>query len=577
MKNSNFLPYERNKYFYGKLLSVDDFNLEQRYMNDKRRLGNRFGHGCGVVSGLTVVRVEEDAVSVEAGIAFDSTGREIVVETPVTRKLSLIDGFEGLEIGQQGEAYLCIEYDEKEVSRVHNIAGRMDSREERTDFNKIKENYRLFLTQQEPETPLFGIYDLCLGCNELYHRDGIVIRQYLPRVAMSGQTATLRIEVENHTRKYVSFSYELSLTGLSQEGRTSAIIDFNEMQYEKTGVYQLEIPLLVTGSRGTTASAGFQGHLFHLFFDQKEQETEEGNAFLSTRVTKENLFEELKEIYYQGGMERILKKSQSEKLYLARISFSNPGGMFSITNIKNVPFRQYVASAELMGAHHFLDTLMQNEQKEAAEGAGGKKGPAASLTKEKGGVRISQGEVWLDLNGGGQRGMRFVTDEITHGLGLGQVHVFVGVEDKENSVTYGSSEVFEDMPVEMELAVRVFPEKGTFQIGARLVNQVIKSGVKLYWTAVADSSKNDVEQSVRKIFIKPGVLEMETRQTHYLETVCTNMTDKTVVWSVKEHGGEITENGVYTAPNVPGVYEVSATSLAYPDVKASIFIVVREP
>lgn len=577
MKNSNILPYERNKYFYGKLLSVDDFNLEQRYINDKRRLGNRFGHGCGVVSGLTVVQVEEDAVSVEAGIAFDGTGREIVVDAPVTRKLSLVDGFEGLKTGQQGEAYLCIEYEEQEVSPVHNIAGRMDSRKEHKDFNKVKENYRLFLTQQEPEIPLFGIYSLCMGCNELYHGDGIVIRQYLPRAAEALQTVTLRIEVENKTRKFVSFSYELALTGFSKDGRSSAIIEFNEMQYEKNGKYILEIPLTVTGGRGMAASAGFQKEKFHLFFDQQEQEPETENAFLSTKVVKETVFEELKEIYYQGGMSRILKKSQNEKLYLARIHFSNLGGLFSITDIEPVPFEQYVVSAELLRAHELLSGILKNETKSALEGAAGLKGTTGSQEKEKNGMRIAQGEVWLDFNGGGQRGMRFMTDEITHGLGLGQVHIFVGIEDKENSVTFGSSEVFEDMPVQAETAVRAFPEKGTFQIGVRLVNQVIRGGMKLYWTAVADGTKNDMEQSVRKIFIKPGVLEMETRQTHYLETVCTNMTDQTVVWSVKEHGGEITENGVYTAPNVPGVYEVTATSLAYPEVKASIFIVVREP
>ena len=35
MKNMKYFPFERNKYFYGKLLTVDDFETEQRYMNDK--------------------------------------------------------------------------------------------------------------------------------------------------------------------------------------------------------------------------------------------------------------------------------------------------------------------------------------------------------------------------------------------------------------------------------------------------------------------------------------------------------------------------------------------------------------
>ena len=94
MKNSNLFPFERNKYFYGKLLSVDDFELEQRYMNDKRRMLNCFVLGAGVVAGLYVVRVDEQTISVEAGLALDSWGREIVVDVPVVKKLSLLDGFD---------------------------------------------------------------------------------------------------------------------------------------------------------------------------------------------------------------------------------------------------------------------------------------------------------------------------------------------------------------------------------------------------------------------------------------------------------------------------------------------------
>ena len=74
MKNTKLFPFERNKYFYGKLLSVDDFELEQDYMNNKRRMLNRYLNGCGVVAGLYVVGLDEQTISVEAGIALDATG-----------------------------------------------------------------------------------------------------------------------------------------------------------------------------------------------------------------------------------------------------------------------------------------------------------------------------------------------------------------------------------------------------------------------------------------------------------------------------------------------------------------------
>ncbi len=151
MKNLKYFPFERNRYFYGKLLSVDDFDAEQRYMNDKRRLINRFLHGTGVVCGLQVVEVDDVTISLEMGLALDFSGREIVVPQPVTRKLSSIDGFRECEENGEGrhELYLGIAYDEKPKEAVHNIA-RVDSLQEE-EFNKYAEGYRLFLTGEEPE------------------------------------------------------------------------------------------------------------------------------------------------------------------------------------------------------------------------------------------------------------------------------------------------------------------------------------------------------------------------------------------------------------------------------------------
>ena len=59
MKNLKSFPFERNRYFYGKLLSVEDFETEQKYFNDKRRTINRFLFGSGVVCGLGVVEVDD--------------------------------------------------------------------------------------------------------------------------------------------------------------------------------------------------------------------------------------------------------------------------------------------------------------------------------------------------------------------------------------------------------------------------------------------------------------------------------------------------------------------------------------
>lgn len=70
----------RNRYFYGKLLDVFHFEMEQNYFNEKRWLLNRLISGYGVVCGLNVTLGSDgQSVVVAPGLAIDKCGREISV------------------------------------------------------------------------------------------------------------------------------------------------------------------------------------------------------------------------------------------------------------------------------------------------------------------------------------------------------------------------------------------------------------------------------------------------------------------------------------------------------------------
>lgn len=71
---------ERNAYFFGKLLGVSDFDLEQDYFNSKRWLMNRLLAGSGVVCGLGVAPAAGGTrLVIDPGVAIDGWGREIIV------------------------------------------------------------------------------------------------------------------------------------------------------------------------------------------------------------------------------------------------------------------------------------------------------------------------------------------------------------------------------------------------------------------------------------------------------------------------------------------------------------------
>jgi len=76
-------PLARIWFSDDQVLSVAHLHLAQEYFREKLKRHNRSLHGFGIVSGLKVT-VAAGKVVVEAGLALDCEGNEIVVGTPQT-------------------------------------------------------------------------------------------------------------------------------------------------------------------------------------------------------------------------------------------------------------------------------------------------------------------------------------------------------------------------------------------------------------------------------------------------------------------------------------------------------------
>jgi len=101
---SGLQTFVRNRYFYGKLLDVFHFELEQDYSNGKRWLLNRLVTGYGVLCGLDVQPDEKmRGVRVKPGIAIDRAGREIVV--PRVSAPVEIPEREPIDLNQHSQGY----------------------------------------------------------------------------------------------------------------------------------------------------------------------------------------------------------------------------------------------------------------------------------------------------------------------------------------------------------------------------------------------------------------------------------------------------------------------------------------
>ncbi len=573
MKNSKLFPFERNKYYYGKLLSVNDFELEQKYMNDKRRTMNRFLYGSGVVAGMYVLLVDDFSISVERGLALDYSGREIVIDNPVIKKLSLIDGYDAYAQPQSSQSflYLCLEYKEEAVEPVYNVAGKNTAVSE-TDYNKVREGYRLFLTDKEPEADHLSAQELYTDIRTIYWGNGIRIRQMVPRFTQSGQKVPLKIEVENMGQQQLfAFSYDLQLSCCSHEGKSSVKVSFNEAFFERSTRYEITYMLDVHEVVNTEGAVDIEEDSFRLSVEQR-QLTAKAQGHQIFHITADTDSKSLEKNYYQENMETFLKNNFQQSIYLAKISLIQAGGSYVIQKVENMPFHQYVSANDLLAAR--LD-LLENQQ--GGKGHSGAPGPEHRFGGDESALKYAQGETVIHLGEKAVRGKRFYSEEITHGLGIGQATIILSLVDEDDSELYGSSEVFENTEPVVELAARLWRDKGSFVIGVRAVAETMKESIRVHWTVIKDTGEYIAEKKERKIFIKPNVLNLKTRESYYLEAICSNLKDKRLKWSVRDNCGTIDNNGLYTAPNTTGVYEVTAQSVAYPEVRASIFVIVREP
>lgn len=450
MKNLTYIPFIRNRYFQGKLLTAEDFLQEQQYMNDKRRLMNRWAAGAGIVAGLEVIKVDDYSISLEMGLALDYTGREIMVDTPVIRKLSALEGYEEATMEEGNESlYLCIGYGEEALEPVHNITNRAVHTVEEPEYNKVKEGYHLYVTDDEP------------------------------------------------------------------------------------------------GAR--------------------EEQDESGTMDEEERIIHDRA-------------EKIRKREYEPGIHLAKIYLVKAGDFYMIDRIVPVPFHQYVYSQALLSGwiREIGKRLMALEQLtgELEKGQTRKKEDRQG-EKGKSQWQLAQGVAVVAMPDGGREGHCYYSQEIAHGLGLGNVQIHLEVIADDYSFS-GAEDIFPQQEKPVEAASRLSRSNGTFVIGVRALDNIRRREIQVAWTALRRRRGNEIQKDEPRIYIKPSLANLKVHQDIRLEAVCVNMDAPDLEWRAEEReGGLIDGNGTYHAPGRPGVFEVTCRD-RHSGTAASVFIIVRE-
>ncbi|CAG7640708.1 hypothetical protein ACFQI7_30470 [Paenibacillus allorhizosphaerae] len=523
MKNSRYYPHERNNYFKGKLLTVRDFESEQTYVNNKRRLLNRLLYGSGVVSGLQVVRVDDHTVSVQAGVAFDCLGREIVVPAPKVVKLSKVEGYIG-DSDCTKNVYLCMAYEEKDREPIYSVSNASDSTGDPNQYNRILETYRLFIKEELPDFADFEYRNLTTQAAVLYEDEQTRIWQTAPRYVNPGQIFEVTVHIEKSPEvPSLTLAYEVRSEMIYPLDLEQSVISFSEQPGVKRNSYELKYRMKA-GNREAEGTLSISPSSSMLTLGDNQYALNE-KAALTVAVINGSINDKVTEQFFERPFERAVAYTPDQCIYLARISLVVIKPAYIIDEVKSNPFDEYIYNSMLQYTVGKENAAYGGQDAPLAVQASVEMlppGQAPNLTAEvepgrneihlhlalpavaADAVQMTTGTATIETNYRStglftKAEQSFYSDEIAHGLGAGQAFVVLGLEEysedrlgeqlnREEKVYFGDRDVFKNSEFGSELmnaslAAVVYPKAGTFRIGIKLSQASERDFITVRWWA----------------------------------------------------------------------------------------------
>lgn len=583
-KKCQIHKFERNNYFYGKLMSAVDFNDEQDYFNDKRHLINRLIYGHGLVCGLSSAsdinfsHTQKDEILIEfktEGVALDCCGQEIIIPKDIEKQNIITEQGTNLtwsEIppsdGSSNIRYLYLRYKTcpgmKKAYPVSNISG-CDEDLTRCMSTKCEEIFEVIVTEQPPPQDTLDCINLegmdhdnalkeiknwiedkittCATCNS---EDTKVFFSAIKKINVSGKD---KIVIDQDTTKeFTSFVYnnklisELLICHLSDFDPHYALKSVNSVG-NVGGEFVPNIDLISDGT------IDIKPDNINKYIKIK---TKPANSVTSVSITKKT-----------GRSNSFAPEDHVHDL---------EDNVVTREKIRDQAIDETKIDADAVERKHFSSDVINNllnspdgSIKIISHPEVSKKNIdiTTALTSRTGVCKLTM--------------QNPISDPIDPGLGQGPICVVLGleyyspeIEIKTESdsllpsrlIYIGYSEVFNNKQPVL-LGARVDPETGMFQIGIRSENLYENDSKNIYkvrWWAF--NAKEEINVIV-EITSKPqGSLEPGGEFT-YTATV-TGAKDE-VEWSIQENeGGTISESGQYVAPETEGTYHIIAKSKEHP-------------
>lgn len=592
MKNGELLPFNRNRYYKGKMLTSADFEAEQLYVNNKRRFVNQMLGGSGIVCGLNVISLDDLSIMVESGVAIDDAGREIIVESSVVKKLSAIAGFEQLRTSRVS---LCLRYREEDSQPVYVINRQEGQRE--YEYNRIQEGYELFLQDTEELDEVYRMETEFFAGGVLFENQDYRISFRIPANICAGHYVKAVVTAEKLSGEKASLHYRAAMQTpalATVEGGQELELLLENIMLEQGKKLEKEYWLLAqteelsdtsiilkTGSaeavvNGMDVPAG--GGI-----SWKINIVEEEPGQLAARETGK-VSMEFRSMGVGSGIIRLadLKLVRTEAAYL-------------IEEVEEKSVKQYIPTVRDAGLRREYEDYFHKKLPFYRSGEQGNAMPEQEGSRERREYalpRMETGLVEIPLGENARRGDVCYSGEIMHGLGKGNVYVEVGYEGLEEDAAsgksikatiYGDAALFAQGQTRLaaETAVKVLNDKGSFVVAVKLLQDVKQLMLTYRWVAIRCGEDEPKEEysvnSNQSISAVTPTVVVDTKESYFFQVKYNNMKPCPVAYELTEAGsGEITPDGIYTAPAKEGVYEIRIYCTDQPMIGTYAYAIVKK-
>ncbi len=592
MNNNQIYPFERNRYYAGKMLTSADFQAEQTYFNNKRRFLNSLMYGTGVVCGLMVVSLDDLSILVESGAAIDGLGREIVVESAAVKKLSSLEGFDKLS---SDEVILCLRYREKEAHTVYSVSHSDPDKE--FEYNRINEGYELFLTDREEVVKSPGQEMEFFAKGMLMRNSDFTIDFLMPATVCRGKhvKAVLRVKKNSDSDKRLSYHGTLQVPAFSTpEGRHEIDLNISDIFLRKNETAEFEYWMDVQNVSSNETSIILKSGSAKAYVNDEAVPAPTNfsvTIFLTDRSPREIVIQEIA----KANLELKGVGNGADFVPLAQISLLRTESAYIIEKVQEAGIKNYLnapAQAELQA--EYMDYFVRE-----AGLVDGVRKEVLSLGKEEGRrllgeiPEVASGTLEIPLGENARKGDICYSGEIMHGLGKGNVYVEAGYEfiredasigEASKSTIFGNPGLFakeQKIVADVETAVRVLNDKGSFIVAAKLNENVDYLVLSFRWVAIRFPASNDLglidDYAGKSISAETPTVVMGTKETHFFGVTYNNMPPCSITYELTENGsGEISSDGIYTAPAKEGVYEIRMYCTDMPVICTYAYAIVKK-